>query len=55
MTLEFNDQQIQYIVNALAARPYAEVFELMNDIQRQAAQARQPQLQAVHPNTPTGT
>jgi hypothetical protein len=55
MTLEFTDQQIQYIVNALAARPYAEVFELMNDIQRQAAQARQPQLQAVHPTPAAAT
>ena len=38
MTLDFTDQQIGYIVNALAQRPYGEVFELMQEIQRQAAQ-----------------
>jgi hypothetical protein len=47
MTFDFDDAQIQYIVNTLAQRPYAEVFELMGNIQRQAATAQQQKLQAV--------
>jgi hypothetical protein len=49
MTFEFDDQQINMIVNALAQRPYAEVYEMMNNIQRQVMSAKQPQLQAVNP------
>ena len=47
MNFEFDDQQINMIVNALAQRPYAEVYEMMNNIQRQVMSAKQPQLQAV--------
>ncbi len=47
MTIDFDDNQLQYIVNTLAQRPYGEVFELMNSIQRQVAQARSPQPQLV--------
>jgi hypothetical protein len=59
MNFEFDEQQIQYVVNTLAQRPYAEVFDLMNNIQRQAAQQRQqPRVQAVPAgpqDIPTGT
>ena len=57
MTFDFTDQEIQYLVNTLAQRPYAEVFELMNNIQRQAAQHKQPAPQLVQPSAqaPTGT
>jgi hypothetical protein len=48
MKFDFTDNEIQQIVNTLAQRPYGEVFELMNNIQRQAAQAKQPQLQEVN-------
>ena len=46
MNFTFSDNEIQQIVNTLAQRPYGEVFELMNNIQRQAAQAatQRPQL-----------
>jgi hypothetical protein len=47
MNFTFTDNEIQQIVNTLAQRPYGEVFELMNNIQRQAAQQKQPALQAV--------
>jgi hypothetical protein len=53
MTIDFDDNQLQYLVNTLAQRPYGEVFEIINSIQRQVAQARQPQLQAVQPPGPT--
>jgi hypothetical protein len=59
MTFEFDDQQTQYIVNTLAARPYGEVFELMGSIQRQAATQQQQRLQSVPtptiPDPQTGT
>jgi hypothetical protein len=42
MKFEFTDTQINQIVQTLAQRPYAEVFDLMNHIQRQAA-AQGPQ------------
>ena len=51
MTFTFDEQQIQHIVNVLAQRPFAEVHELMNNIQRQAAQQQQAQLQAVPART----
>jgi hypothetical protein len=54
MKFDFTDAEIQQIVNTLAQRPYGEVFELMNNIQRQAAQQKQPQLQAVQPEAQTG-
>ena len=57
MTLDFTDQQISYIVNALAQRPYGEVFELMQDIQRQAAAQQQrtgPQLVNPEPTLASG-
>jgi hypothetical protein len=47
MNFTFTDNEIQQIVNTLAQRPYGEVFELMNNIQRQAAQQKQPALQSV--------
>ena len=47
MTLTLEDNHVQTIVNALAARPYAEVYEVMASLQRQVVQQQQPQLQAV--------
>ncbi|HEY6509743.1 MAG TPA: hypothetical protein VIY56_17090 [Vicinamibacterales bacterium] len=47
MNFTFTDEEIQLIVNVLAQRPYGEVFNLMNNIQRQAAQQKQPQPQLV--------
>jgi hypothetical protein len=49
MTLTLEDAHVQTIVNALAARPYAEVYEVMGNLQRQVMQQQQPQpqLQAV--------
>ncbi len=55
MTLEFDDTQLQYLVNTLAQRPYGEVYELINSIQRQVAQARQPQPQLVQEPQVAGT
>ena len=54
MTFDFTDQQINLIVNVLAQRPFAEVHELMANIQQQAANqpAARPQLV---PQQPTGT
>lgn len=49
MTLTFEDAQVQTIVNALAQRPYAEVFDVMASLQRQAMQQQQGKLQAVDP------
>jgi hypothetical protein len=54
MNFTFTDNEIQQIVNTLAQRPYGEVFELMNNIQRQAAQQKQPQLQAVESQAAAG-
>jgi hypothetical protein len=54
MKIEFTDNEIQLVVNVLAQRPYAEVFELMANIQRQAAQQKQPQLQAVESQVAAG-
>lgn len=53
MILNLPDQQIGQIVNILATRPYAEVFELINEIQRQAALSQRPGLQPVPEQTPT--
>jgi len=49
MKFEFTDTQINQIVQTLAQRPYAEVFDLLNHIQRQAAQQQQPGPQLVVP------
>ena len=38
MTLELTEQQLNFVVFALAQRPYGEVAELINVIQLQAAQ-----------------
>ena len=35
-TLEFTEEQINYILNAVAQRPYAECHQLLADIQKQA-------------------
>lgn len=58
MTFDFDDNQTQYIVNALAQRPYGEVFELMGSIQRQAATQQQQRMQLVgeqRPGPPAAT
>jgi hypothetical protein len=55
MTFDFNDQQINLIVNTLAQRPYAEVFELMANIQRQAANQQPHTGPQLVPQEPTGT
>lgn len=38
MNFEFTEPQINYIAHALSLRPFAEVVELINEIQRQASQ-----------------
>jgi hypothetical protein len=43
MTLEFTEQQVAQIMQTLAQRPYAEVFDLIATIQRQAQAQQQPQ------------
>jgi hypothetical protein len=37
MTLDLSDQQVGYLMQTLAARPYGEVAELIAIIHRQAA------------------
>ena len=37
VTLELNEQQVVQTLNALALRPYGEVFELIAEMQRQLA------------------
>lgn len=44
-TLEFTEEQINYILNAVAQRPYAECHALLADIQKQASE--QPQMEVV--------
>ena len=55
MTLTLEDNHVQTIVNALAARPYAEVYEVMASLQRQVVQQQQPPLQAVDSQRGVGT
>ena len=56
MTLTLEDNHVQTIVNALAARPYAEVYEVMASLQRQVVQQQQQQpLQAVDSQRGVGT
>ena len=41
MNLTFNEQELNIVLNALAQRPFAEVFQLVNKIQAEAqAQAQ---------------
>lgn len=54
MKFDFTDQQINHIVQVLSQRPYSEVFELMNNIQRQAIMQSQPGPQLVSPAAPEG-
>ena len=35
MNLTFNEQELNIVLNALAQRPFAEVFQLVNKIQEQ--------------------
>ena len=49
MNFEFTDTQINQIVQTLAQRPYAEVFDLLAHIQRQAVQQQKPQLVVPEP------
>lgn len=47
MTIDFTEQQLAQVLQTLAQRPYAEVFDLMQHIQRQAqAQVAQQGSQA---------
>lgn len=47
LTLRFDQKRVDYIVNVLAQRPYAEVAETLQDIGRQVSHqhlaAQQPQ------------
>lgn len=54
MKFEFTDPQINQIVQTLAQRPYAEVFDLIQLIQRQAAQQLQSGPQLVSPQEAAG-
>lgn len=58
MKIEFNDQQLQYVVNVLADQPFKLVVELMQSIQQQVnagqQQAKEPATKeplSVVPNT----
>lgn len=51
MTLELNDQQVSYLMQILAQRPWGEANEMIVAIQRQAAAGsprQQPRLQGVN-------
>jgi len=37
ITLEFTEEQINYILNAVAQRPYSECHALLAEIQKQAS------------------
>lgn len=41
LTLAFTAQQMDYVANVLAQRPYAEVFPILAEIQRQIAAQQQ--------------
>jgi hypothetical protein len=41
MKIELNDQQMDYVVNVLAARPYSEVFQLLENLRQQVQQEKQ--------------
>jgi hypothetical protein len=44
MTFDFTEQQVTYLMQVLATRPYGEVCDLIAHIHRQASgQAQQPQ------------
>lgn len=49
MNLDLDDNQLTLVVNALAQRPWGEVRELMNSIERQVVKQQQQPLQAVQP------
>ena len=38
MNITFTEQELNIVLNALAQRPFAEVFQLVNKIQEQAQQ-----------------
>ena len=37
MSIEFTQEELQYVVNVLAQRPYSEVAKLLQNIQTQIA------------------
>ena len=41
-TLVFTEQEISYVLNALAKQPYIEVADLIANIQKQAAENMKP-------------
>ena len=41
-TLVFTEQEIGYVLNALAKQPYIEVADLIANIQKQAAENMKP-------------
>ena len=43
LKFEFSEQDAQVILNALAARPYGEVANVIQSLQMQAAQQMNPQ------------
>lgn len=40
MTLDFSEQQLNYVLQVLSSRPYGEVVELFADLQRQVTTQR---------------
>lgn len=48
MTLDLDPKEIEFIVNVLAQRPFAEVAQLIDKIVSQAKAQPQPPLQAVN-------
>jgi hypothetical protein len=49
ITLTFSPQQLDYVANVLAARPYSEVQALLADIGRQVAQQNSTRGQPIDP------
>ena len=49
MNFTFDQKRVDYIVNVLAQRPYAEVAETLNDFAAQINQQRNPQPLAAVP------
>lgn len=46
-TLTLDPKQLDYIANVLAARPYAEVSQLLQNITEQVRQQQQPKTEAL--------
>lgn len=47
-TLELTEEQINYVLNVVASRPFSECHQILADIQAQAgSQIEAPQMEAV--------